>query len=428
MRSNSSSNGHQSILSDSSSLGQQSPDLTETPSSPPTTLRKSLSQERVANEDQLLTPGLDRYAPVYTPSWLQQVNEDRLFTLHPLPERLPIDFQAYSSEFLPPSLYWSEADEDEEMKIDDEEAALAEDPPLEKADSSWLASGKDDAAEQALEGELEPEGPLVDEAPANDTAHASVGAVSQQAHGDGEPLLSAGLASTAQQVAELSSPSEPIPPLEAETYAERFDILERLEVDHRGRELAKQTLFSVKLRVYHPPGNAHGDSPWSSSNLYILDLPGVREDYPALMPGDLMQLRTLASQSDSWLKVAFEARVHVVRRVEGAVILRCDALARELRTLFPSVEQARFNVLFMSLQRNTTEVVQDVARLGKLLKRKSKPANILKHWIFPTAHHLETEREGVGWKREDLDWVDSSLNAEQKVSREFLALVLYIVS
>lgn len=406
-----------------------------TSSSPGTTLRESsiLGGSHVPNEEQqLLSPTFDRYAPIYTPTWLQGVNEDRMFTLHPLPERLPIDFETYASKFLPPSLYWSEADEDEGMMVSDEDEATTDVSSLERADSSWLAPVKEEnAAAKVLEGELEPVNENEDDD--NDLtadkgeANASVGAISQAqtaANGtEGAMYKPPGdLPLALQASAAHASPSEPIPPLEPATYAERFDLLERFEVEHRGRELDKQSLFSVKLRAFHPQSKSEQSesSPWSASHLYALDLPGVREDYPALMPGDLIQLRTLASHSDSWLKLAFEARVHIVRKIEGTVILRCDALSRELRSLFTSIDQVRFNVLFVGLQRNTTEVVQDVARLGKLLKRKSRPAQILKRWLFPASRHLEVEAEGQAGarKRHELEWVDGSLNAEQKVRQD----------
>jgi hypothetical protein len=378
-------------------------------SSSPTTVSSPLSKTRVEEQEG----PLDKYAATYVPSWLRDVNQDTQFTLIPLPEEPNYDYDAFVSDFLPRSLIFSDPDDgvvqgsksSAETAADTSGIEEIEEVELVKADTSWLKGDSGDTLE-----ELESPSASVDEKDELQSAHASIGALSQ--HDDGEALKI--------QTAIVRQPSDirpcaPLPPFRPESYSDRLRQLLEVEFAHRRDMLAAQSLYDIQLNVFPEATKAEAAAPWSKDHLYSLNLPGVREDYPNLVTGDLLQLRVLASQSDSWLRIAFEAKVYVVHKVAGNVIIKCDALSSHLKELFTGVQDARFNIVFTSSAfRGSTEIIAGVERVGKHLKRPaSMMGKVLQRWLFPSLGDEEVS-EDTASDHKPIKWYDDNLNAEQK--------------
>lgn len=353
-------------------------------------------------------PHMDRYASSYIPLWLRQVNEDQHYTLIPLPADPNYDYDAFVSEFLPRKLVFSSPDEEDvgeeksngvenvETKVDAGKGELV------KIDSTWL-TGDDD-----LDLELESDHKT-------QSSHASVGAFSQgQVDIKDAPsaVVTSPRKATQRKITETRLAS-PLPPLRPATYAERLTKLLQVEHTHQKDTLAAQTLFDVQLGIY--PERKEGEKhAWSQDHLYSLRLPGVREDYPNLVPGDLLQLRVLASNMASWLKMAFEAKVYVVHKVDGIVIIKCDALSSRLQGLFAGVEAAHFNILFISSAfRGSAELIGGLERIGRFLTRpKSKTGAVLRNWLFPSVDKTEINTSLPPIPM--MEWNDTNLNTEQR--------------
>lgn len=401
-------------------------------SSPPVQSKAKAEEVEVTLEGPL-----DKYAATYVPSWLRDVNQDNHFTLLPLPEEPNYDYDAFVSGFLPRSLIFSDPDEEvvaqgqvsdskqhsngrsDYDKEEEEEEEREEEAHLVKADSSWL---KGDAGDLLQELESSGKGVAGDQVP--DSAHASVGALSQQHDNEMGVRVEESSTTVLQGSSEVRS-FAPLPPLRPDSYASRLGQLLQVELAHRRDVLAAQSLYDVQLSVYPEEKDDKMTAPaWSKDHLYSLRLPGVREDYPNLVTGDLLQLRVLASQSYSWLRIAFEAKVYVVHKVAGVVIVKCDALAGQLKKLFTSVQAARFNILFTSSAfRGSAETIAGIERVGKHLSRpKSLTGGVLQRWLFPRLSDEEVP-EDAALEERTINWYDGNLNAEQKGIARAITLV-----
>ncbi|UZJ57442.1 hypothetical protein CBS101457_006762 [Exobasidium rhododendri] len=374
------------------------------------------------NEVESLNGPLDKYASTYVPSWLRAINEDPQFKLIPLPEEPNYDYDAFVSCFLPRKLVFSDPDDDLALIAEAQEKEkverLREDSVLEQddsdlvpVDSAWLRGDQDGL--EGLEEALQDDGTDELEA-APRSAHASIGANSQAQEGDSIGSQE----KTAGPVLVHNIPDSkmisPLPPFLPSSYADRFKTLLELEFLHRREVLAAQSLFDVQLSVFPEEGNP--TPAWSKDHLYVLKLPGIREDYPNLVTGDLLQLRVLATNAKSWLRLAFEAKVYAVQKVAGLIVVKCDGLVDELKSLFAGVHTARFNILFTSSAfRGSSEVFAGVERVGKYLRKQEHASGkVMKRWLFPS---LDDDAEGV----EDMapvenltNWHDEKLNIEQK--------------
>lgn len=388
-------------------------------------ISNSPSQKSIGEQVEIKSPfegPLDKYAPTYVPSWLRQVNEEVHFTLVPLPEEPNYDYDSFVSCFLPRSLIFSDPDEEEkersgdakdtlEEEKDKTEDSLAEEKgDLVKVDSTWLKGQDDDTLQELEDSTQSVDGE--DQRP--NSAHASIGAHSQAlVISNVTPATHTASPPVQQKLSKTQQLAAPLPPFGPEKYSERLKRLLEAEYSHRRDMLTAQSLYDVQLSVY-PPEVKGETALWSKEHLYGLRLPGIREDYPNLVTGDLLQLRVLASQTESWLRIAFEAKVHVVHKVAGLVILKCDALASQLKTLFKGIESARFNILFStSAFRGSSETVGGVERLGKYLKRShTKPGQVLQRWLFPMLKDQEDQTKNKA--SVSIKWYDANLNSEQK--------------
>lgn len=109
----------------------------------------------------------------------------------------------------------------------------------------------------------------------------------------------------------LSSPPPPIgkpPPLEIETYTAHWNTLLAWELDTLARDKENLVLWKNSIKVLN----------WNQSE-FVLEVPGLRENYPRLEIGDLAHLRMVFEEAKTGSGRAFEARVNMLRKREGLV-------------------------------------------------------------------------------------------------------------
>lgn len=73
--------------------------------------------------------------------------------------------------------------------------------------------------------------------------------------------------------------------------------------------------------------------------LYVLQARSIREGWPPVDLGDLLELRQLRPDNHQWQGFVFEASVFGINRAKGEVVLRCDGL-------LDWEEQMQFNVIW----------------------------------------------------------------------------------
>lgn len=70
----------------------------------------------------------------------------------------------------------------------------------------------------------------------------------------------------------------------------------------------------------------HVDILVKPDGLYILEARSIREGWPPVDLGDLVELRQLRPELQSFQGIVFEASVASINRARGSVTLRCDGL------------------------------------------------------------------------------------------------------
>ena len=109
----------------------------------------------------------------------------------------------------------------------------------------------------------------------------------------------------------LSSPPPPLgsaPPLTIDTYDAHWSALLAWELDNLAKDKEGLVLWKNPIKVLN----------WDRSE-FVLEVPGLRENYPRLEIGDLAHLRMIFEEAKTGSGRAFEARVNALRKREGLV-------------------------------------------------------------------------------------------------------------
>lgn len=85
------------------------------------------------------------------------------------------------------------------------------------------------------------------------------------------------------------------------------------------------TMFDCRLEVAESYG-ATSSTGAAPPTLFALDAPSIREGWPPVELGDVVNLRQIHGLWTEWPGYEFEATVWEIRRAAGQVILRCEAL------------------------------------------------------------------------------------------------------
>lgn len=126
-----------------------------------------------------------------------------------------------------------------------------------------------------------------------------------------------------------------LPPLSRKQYAEFWVPLQLVEFIARTRQLRQARLYGAAVvRIPPPPPNPTAPLPPA---LFVLSARSIREGWPPVDLGDVLELRQLRPDFHSWQGLVFEASVDGVNRAKGEVILRCDGLRGYEETMFFNV-------------------------------------------------------------------------------------------
>lgn len=109
----------------------------------------------------------------------------------------------------------------------------------------------------------------------------------------------------------LTSPPPPLktaPPLGIDTYGDHWSTLLAWELDTLAKDKEQLILWKNPIKVLD----------WDRSE-FVLEVPGLRENYPRLEIGDLAHLRMIFEDAKTGSGRAFEARVNMLRKREGLV-------------------------------------------------------------------------------------------------------------
>ncbi|GAA5946687.1 hypothetical protein JCM3765_000349 [Sporobolomyces pararoseus] len=118
------------------------------------------------------------------------------------------------------------------------------------------------------------------------------------------------------------APPLKLPPLSPSTYAAHWIPLQALEYNARQYELYESTLYNVLLRPFDSATSTSASS--STTHLYSLPTPFIRESWPPVQMGDTCFIRPLIPEIQGWKGVEVEARVYAIERIKGEVVLSVD--------------------------------------------------------------------------------------------------------
>lgn len=105
-----------------------------------------------------------------------------------------------------------------------------------------------------------------------------------------------------------TSPPSASPGLSVKTYHEHWATLLGWELDKLALEKEKIVLWKIGIKV----------AVWATAE-FILHVPGIRENYPRLEIGDLIQMREVLEKLQKGSGMAFEGRVVALRKREGFI-------------------------------------------------------------------------------------------------------------
>ncbi|GAA5858396.1 hypothetical protein JCM1840_001183 [Sporobolomyces johnsonii] len=226
--------------------------------------------------------------------------------------------------------------------------------------------------------------------------------------------------------AELSAGKRP--PLEPASYAAHWLPVHAAEYRARSLQLQQALLYAVPLRPFTSPA-AHtpfGPAPPAPAGpqLYTLEARSIREGWPPVDLGDVLNLRQLRPANGSWQGLEFEASVAGINRAAGEVVLRCDGLMGYQESLV-------FNVIWRVQDRVFTEWRKSTELLNLYLSQsvssntvslsanpssatpRARTRSPVESWLFPTQEDLASPDAPPPDEGEQ-QWVDTTLNEEQR--------------
>ncbi|GAA5910926.1 hypothetical protein JCM8208_006689 [Rhodotorula glutinis] len=200
-------------------------------------------------------------------------------------------------------------------------------------------------------------------------------------------------------------------PLAPATYAHHWLPLQQAEYTARALQLQQAALYAVPLRPVPP----HPSDP-PGPPLYMLEARSIREGWPPVDLGDILNLRQLRPSFQSWQGLEFEASVAGINRAAGEVLLRCDGLMGYQEAMVFNVvwrvqdrifNEWRRSTELADLYLNSSSILQD----GPPTKRRR---TAIDSWLFPQSEDVSVHAPAPTKDDLDPEWVDESLNEEQR--------------
>ncbi|GAA5934856.1 hypothetical protein JCM3775_001658 [Rhodotorula graminis] len=200
-------------------------------------------------------------------------------------------------------------------------------------------------------------------------------------------------------------------PLAPVTYAHHWLPLQQAEYTARALQLQQAALYAVPLRPVPP----HPSDP-PGPPLYMLEARSIREGWPPVDLGDILNLRQLRPSFQSWQGLEFEASVAGINRAAGEVLLRCDGLMGYQEAMVFNVvwrvqdrifNEWRRSTELADLYLNSSSILLD----GPPTKRRR---TAIDSWLFPQSEDVSVHAPAPTKDDLDPEWVDESLNEEQR--------------
>ncbi|KWU42116.1 P-loop containing nucleoside triphosphate hydrolase protein [Rhodotorula sp. JG-1b] len=300
-------------------------------------------------------PGLSRFAELYVPMWLRRVNADPPVAVIPrsAAEAFNIDHSTLHDSLYPPQLlhHLNEIERRNRVRISD------------------MTKKTDTLAGHGFKSAL-------------------------AAHG-------------------FKSPKAALEELSPAAYARHWLPLQQAEYTARGLQLQQAALYGVPLR----PRPRHPGEPVGPP-LYTLEARSIREGWPPVDLGDVLSIRQLRPQYQSWQGLEFHASVAGINRAAGEVLLRCDGLLQYQEAMVFNVvwrvqdrifSEWRHSCELLDLYLTSDPLLADIEQTSGKRKRTA-----VESWLFPD--HSDVALTAPPPEDADLecDWVDASLNEEQK--------------
>ncbi|TFK37683.1 P-loop containing nucleoside triphosphate hydrolase protein [Crucibulum laeve] len=216
--------------------------------------------------------------------------------------------------------------------------------------------------------------------------------------------------------------------LTIESYYEHWISILRWELDTTSSEREQITLWKIGIKVVI----------WDDSE-FLLFVPGIRENYPRLDIGDLLQMREVFEQQQTGSGRAFEGRVMATRKREGFVHFYSPTLRQHIQSIVPHALTQEdnipllFNISFLVNARPLCTMASAAATLRDVLSTPSSEHEVARKWLFPNPEDLNSGAQAANGKYVDEDqWHDKGLNTEQRSAAAFVALyqskIPYLIS
>lgn len=347
---------------------------------------------------------LDRYAKSFVPKWLKDVNADKNFTfqaLHDLEVNKPLNYTRYAMNVWPLPL-WESLQTGQIVAGEEQDVGNVE---------AWLpegGNGHGDALEAEREETLDDDGSI---AVVSQTLDSSQSSASDE---QPEDVL-------AGQFKRTVIPN--LPPLTRSSYnLHWFPLLEE-EAKHCMEEMPSYNLYAQSFKRYQRESSR-------TNGLYVVAVPGVREERPRLLPGDRLYLRPLATppssypgQNVGWLHVVFEAQIRAVRTLHGEIVIECPQVDAWCQRGLLNLHLSKFNVIFAYNRRALDAAGYAADLLGqKLYQSGGASSQVLRKWLFPSVEDAQEEVQRVSPSALLSSWHDDGLNPEQKAAVTSIAL------
>ncbi|GAA6027874.1 hypothetical protein JCM8097_001759 [Rhodosporidiobolus ruineniae] len=210
--------------------------------------------------------------------------------------------------------------------------------------------------------------------------------------------------------------TSPIPPLTPTNYALHFIPLLQAEWQARSLQLQQAALYAAPLR----PVPRHPSEPPGPPN-YILEAKSIREGWPPVDLGDALTLRQLQPEHQTWQGLEFTASVAGINRAAGEVILRCDSLFFYQQSLVFNVmwkvQERIFNewrcaVEMLDLHITSDTLISNPPPSSNGTSPRPRKRTAVESWLFPEPEDVMSTLPAP--VDDECDWVDSSLNEEQR--------------
>ena len=161
----------------------------------------------------------------------------------------------------------------------------------------------------------------------------------------------------------------------------------------------------------------------------MLEARSIREGWPPVDLGDILNLRQLRPSFQSWQGLEFEASVAGINRAAGEGLLRGDGLMGYQESMVFNVvwrvqdrifNEWRRSTELADLYLNASSILQD----GPPTKRRR---TAIDSWLFPQSEDVSVHAPAPTKDDLDPEWVDESLNEEQRVRPLSLSLSRLLV-